>query len=60
MPAGVTMITDAGEALARVQQPRIEEEEPVAAEAEVAPEEGAEGAPKAETGSEASGSDEQA
>lgn len=59
MPAGVTMITDEGEALARVQQPRIEEE-PVAAEAEAAPEEGVEGAPKAETDSEASGSDESA
>ena len=56
MPAGVTLVTDPGEALARVQQPRIEEE-PVAAEAEAAPEEGAEGAPKAE-GSEAPGSDE--
>ena len=60
MPAGVTLITDTGEALARVQQPRIEEE-PVAAEAEAAPEEGAEGAPKAEGDETAtSGSDEQA
>ena len=59
MPAGVTLITDLGEALARVQQPRIEEE-PVAAEAEAAPEEGAEGAPKAEGSTEASGGDDSA
>ena len=38
MPAGVTLVTDEGEALARVQAPRVEEEEP-----EVAAEEGAEG-----------------
>ncbi|HEY8135717.1 MAG TPA: 50S ribosomal protein L25 [Candidatus Limnocylindrales bacterium] len=44
MPAGVTLMTDASEAIARVQQPRIEEE-PVAAPA-AATEEGAE--PKAE------------
>jgi large subunit ribosomal protein L25 len=44
MPAGVTLMTDASEAIARVQQPRIEEE-PVAAPAAAA-EEGAE--PKAE------------
>lgn len=60
MPAGVTLVTDPGEALARVQQPRIEEE-PVAAEPEAAPVEGAEGAPKAEGGaSETSGSGESA
>jgi len=59
MPAGVTLITDEGEALARVQQPRIEEE-PVAAEAEAAPEEGAEGEPKPEGSAETSGSDESA
>ncbi len=60
MPAGVTMITDPTDAVARVQQPRIEEE-PVAAEAEAAPEEGAEGAPKPEAGeTETSGSDESA
>ena len=60
MPPGVTLITDATDVVARVQQPRIEEE-PVAAEAEAAPEEGAEGAPKAEGGAgAASGSDESA
>lgn len=59
MPAGVTLVTDPGEALARVQQPRIEEE-PVAAEAEVAPEAGAEGAAEAGGAAETSGSDEQA
>jgi large subunit ribosomal protein L25 len=59
MPAGVTLVTDEGEALARVQQPRIEEE-PVAAEAEAAPEEGAEGEPKPEGSTETSGSDESA
>jgi large subunit ribosomal protein L25 len=48
MPAGVTMITDPTEPVARVQQPRIEEEPVVAEEAEAAPEEGAEGAPAAE------------
>jgi large subunit ribosomal protein L25 len=51
MPPGVTLVTDPTEALARVQQPRIEEE-PVAApaaEGEAAPaEEGAEGAAKPE------------
>ena len=40
VPAGVTLITDASDAIARVQQPRIEEE-PVAAPAEGAAEEGA-------------------
>ena len=45
MPAGVTLITDLSEALARVQQPRIEEE-PTAVPAEGAAEEGAQ--PKAE------------
>ena len=59
MPAGVTMVTDPADAVARVQQPRIEEE-PVAAEAEVAPEEGAEGEPKPEGSAETSGSDESA
>jgi len=49
MPPGVTLVTDAAEAVARVQQPRIEEE-PVAAEAAAVPEEGAEGAPTAEGG----------
>ncbi len=51
MPPGVVMVTDPTEALARVQQPRIEEE-PVAAapaEGEVA-EEGAAGEPKPEGG----------
>jgi large subunit ribosomal protein L25 len=48
MPAGVALVTDLDEALARVQQPRIEEE-PVVAEAEAAaPEEGAEGGRRAE------------
>ena len=37
MPAGVTLVTDEGEALARVQAPRVEEvEEPVVAEGEEA------------------------
>jgi large subunit ribosomal protein L25 len=40
MPAGVTLVTDPSDAIARVQQPRIEEE-PVAAPAEGAAEEGA-------------------
>ena len=42
MPPGVTLITDVTDAIARVQQPRIEEE-PVAAAAEETLEEGAEG-----------------
>jgi large subunit ribosomal protein L25 len=42
MPAGVTLVTDPGEALARVQQPRVEEEPTVAAPAEGEPAEGAE------------------
>jgi large subunit ribosomal protein L25 len=50
MPAGVTLITDPTEALARVQQPRVEEE-PVAAAPEAGAEEGAaEGAAQPETG----------
>jgi large subunit ribosomal protein L25 len=40
MPPGVTLVTDPSDAIARVQQPRIEEE-PVAAPAEGAVEEGA-------------------
>jgi large subunit ribosomal protein L25 len=40
MPEGVTLVTDPSEAIARVQQPRVEEE-PVAAPAEGAVEEGA-------------------
>jgi large subunit ribosomal protein L25 len=40
MPPGVALVTDPSEAIARVQQPRIEEE-PVAAPAEAAAEEGA-------------------
>lgn len=50
MPAGVTLMTDASEAIARVQQPRIEEEavvgaaEAAAAEAAEPQPEGAEGA----------------
>ena len=48
MPAGVTLVTDPGEALARVQQPRVEEETVVgaaeAAAAEAAAEPTAEGA----------------
>ena len=52
MPAGVTLVTDEGEALARVQAPRVEEvEEPVVADGE----EGAEGAEGAAEGEEASG-----
>ena len=51
MPAGVTLITDAGEQLIRVQQPRVEEE-PIAAEAE-AEEAGAEA--EADSGAQASG-----
>jgi large subunit ribosomal protein L25 len=47
MPAGVTLVTDPSDAIARVQQPRIEEE-PVAAPAAAGAEEGAEEAPKAE------------
>ena len=57
VPARVTLITDTAEPVARVQQPRIEEE-PVVAEAEAAPEAGAEGAPAegaAESTAEASG-----
>ena len=45
MPAGVTLVTDEDEPIARVQQPRIEEE-PVAAAPEAGAEEGEE--PKAE------------
>jgi large subunit ribosomal protein L25 len=52
MPAGVTLVTDGDEPLARVQQPRIEEE-PTAVAAEGA-EEGAEGAEKPEGAAEAS------
>jgi large subunit ribosomal protein L25 len=51
IPDGVTLVTDGGEALARVQAPRVEELEPVAEEAEgeagEVAEEG-EGAPAAE------------
>jgi large subunit ribosomal protein L25 len=46
MPPGVTMVTDPSEALARVQQPRVEEEPTAAAPAEGEAAEGAE--PKAE------------
>jgi large subunit ribosomal protein L25 len=46
MPAGVTLVTDPSEALARVQQPRVEEETIVGAAEAAAAEEGAE--PKAE------------
>jgi large subunit ribosomal protein L25 len=46
MPPGVTMVTDPSEALARVQQPRVEEEPTAVAPAEGEAEEGAE--PKAE------------
>jgi hypothetical protein len=46
MPVGVTLVTDPSDAIARVQQPRIEEEPVAAAPAEGAVEEGAE--PKAE------------
>jgi large subunit ribosomal protein L25 len=42
MPAGVTLITDPGEALARVQQPRVEEETVVGAAEAAAAEEAAE------------------
>lgn len=52
MPPGVTLITDPTEAVARVQQPRVEEE-PVVEAPEVAPEAVAEGAPGAEGGAEA-------
>lgn len=49
IPAGVTLVTDPGEALARVQAPRLEEPEPVA---EAAPEaeavEGEQAAPEGE------------
>lgn len=48
IPEGVTLITDVHEPVARVQPPRIEEEEPVVAEAVEAPEGEAEGAPGAE------------
>ncbi|MEP7360527.1 MAG: 50S ribosomal protein L25 [Chloroflexota bacterium] len=51
IPAGVTLITELTEALARVQQPRVEEE-PVAAVAEAGAEEAAEGAEKPEAGAE--------
>jgi large subunit ribosomal protein L25 len=53
MPSGVTLITDPTEALARVQQPRVEEEPVAATAAEAAPgEEGPEGqAPSAAEGS---------
>ena len=46
MPAGVTLVTDLSEPLARVQQPRVEEETVVGAAEAAAAEEGAE--PKAE------------
>jgi large subunit ribosomal protein L25 len=42
MPAGVTLITDPSEALARVQQPRVEEETVVGAAEAAAAEEAAE------------------
>jgi large subunit ribosomal protein L25 len=51
MPEGVTLITEPTEALARVQQPRIEEEPVAAAPAETEGEQGAE--PKPEGGAEA-------
>jgi large subunit ribosomal protein L25 len=61
IPEGVTLITDAHEAVARVQPPRVEEE-PVAAEAEAegeaAPEGEAEGAPVAEGAAESGGAPE--
>ncbi|MEA2676272.1 MAG: large subunit ribosomal protein [Chloroflexota bacterium] len=46
MPNGVTLVTEASEAIARVQQPRVEEETVVGAAEAAAAEEGAE--PKAE------------
>lgn len=52
MPEGVTLVTDATEAVARVQAPRLEEAEPVAAEAEGVVGEGGEAAPAAEGESE--------
>ena len=56
MPAGVTLVTDATEAIMRVQQPRVEEEEAViAGVAEGAPEAAETGAEQAEGG--ASGED---
>lgn len=50
MPPGVTLVTDPTEAVARVQQPRVEEEPVVAEVAPEAPEAAAEGAPAAEGG----------
>lgn len=59
VPAGVTILTDADEPLARVQPPRVEEEYGVVAEAEAAPE--GEAAPAAEaTQAEAAQADEDA
>ncbi len=52
MPAGVTLVTDPSEALARVQQPRVEEE-PTAAVAAEGAEEGAEAGEKPEGAAEA-------
>jgi large subunit ribosomal protein L25 len=58
IPSDVTLLTDADEIVAKVQAPRVEVEEPTAAEVEAAEaeaaegEEGAEGAPAAEGGSE--------
>ena len=58
IPDDVTLLTDADEIVAKVQAPRVEVEEPTAAELEAAEgeaaegEEGAEGAPAAEGGSE--------
>ena len=51
MPSGVTLVTDPSEPIMRVQQPRIEEEEPVVAEAEEGAPEGAEGAEATEASS---------
>ena len=58
IPSDVTLLTEADEIVAKVQAPRVEVEEPTAAELEAAEgeavegEEGAEGAPAAEGGSE--------
>ena len=58
IPSDVTLLTEADEIVAKVQAPRVEVEEPTAAEVEAAEaeaaegEEGAEGAPAAEGGSE--------
>lgn len=50
MPAGVTLVTDATEAIMRVQQPRVEEEEVIVGVAEGAPEAAEAAAEQAEGG----------